>query len=426
MELLTKKLENVIATMNQNIKAILAEHGEKQVSTVNLSQVFGGLRGSIGLFCDTSSVKADEGLFVRGQAINDLVHHLPEEIFYLLLTGTLPNNEELTELRDDINANAHLPDYVAQTLKCLPANSHPMTMFNLGILAMQNESIFNKKYAEGIPKTDYWKYALQDAIRLMAVTPSIAAAVYRIKFCGGELIPYDTNLDWGTNYARMLGIPDANNDFANLIKLYLVLHCDHEGGNASAYTNSVIDSTLSDVYYSTSGAFNALAGPLHGLANQETLNFILEMQKTVGDNITEETISKYAQDTLAAGRVIPGFGHAVLRVTDPRFNAFETFAKEHCPDSPMYQMVSKLTAVVPNILLSKGKVTSPWPNVDCISGSLIYHYGLTQTSYYTVFFGVSRVMGLLAQSILNRGIRNPITRPKSIDFKWINDNIVNK
>ncbi len=426
MDGLISKLADLINEQQQSLKEILAKHGETQVSTVTLSQVFGGLRGVTGLFCDTSSVKPTEGVVVRGHKVNDLVDFLPEEVFYLLLTGTLPTAAELAELSVDLKANSHLPDYVVNTLKSLPASSHPMTMFNLGILAMQNESIFQKKYSEGISKNDYWKYTLEDSIRLMGAVPALAAAVYRIKFFGGDLIAYDPNLDWGSNFAHMLGIPDKTGDFAKLIKLYLVLHCDHEGGNASAYTNAVIGSTLADVYYSTSGAFNSLAGPLHGLANQETLDFILEMQKSIGNEITEEKIRQYALDTLAAGRVIPGFGHAVLRVTDPRFDAFNDFGKEHCPDSPMYKMVFELTHVVPNILLEKGKAASPWPNVDCISGSLLYHYGLTQTDYYTVLFGVSRVMGLLSQSILNRAIRSPIIRPKSVDMKWIQDNVIDK
>ena len=271
------KLSVQLGDLRQKIKENLETHGETQVSTVDLSQVFGGLRGVIGLFCDTSSVKPNEGLFVRGRKINELVNNLPEEVFYLLLTGTLPNAEEFSELSSALKAQATLPDYVVKTLSSLPENSHPMTMFNLGILAMQNESVFHKKYEEGISKNDHWKYTLQDAIRLMAVVPAIAAAVYRIKFFKGDLIAPDPSLDWGSNFAHMLGIGDDQGIFAQLMKLYLVLHCDHEGGNASAYTNTVIDSTLADVFYSTSGAFGALAGPLHGLANQETLNFVLEI-----------------------------------------------------------------------------------------------------------------------------------------------------
>ena len=426
MEGLTKKLAGLIEEKQLEIKEIIREYGDKQVSTVTLSQVFGGLRGVIGLFCDTSSVKPDEGVVVRGIKVNNLIDYLPEEVFYLLLTGELPTPAELAELSKDLKDKAVLPSYVIDTLKSLPASSHPMTMFNIGILTMQNESIFEEKYAKGISKNDYWKYTLKDSLRLMAVVPEIAAAVYRIKFHGGKLIASDPALDWGSNFAHMLGIPDESGDFAKLIKLYLILHCDHEGGNASAYTNAVIGSTLADVYYSTSGGFNALAGPLHGLANQETLKFILEMQQSIGTEITEEKIKQYALDTLAAGRIIPGFGHAVLRVTDPRFDAFNDFGKVHCPDSAMYKMVFELTNVVPQILLEKGKAASPWPNVDCISGSLLHHYGLTQPDYYTVLFGVSRVMGLLSQTILNRGIRSPIIRPKSVDTKWIQSNVIDK
>ncbi len=426
MKLIQEKLSAHLKELTHQINSITASNGDDIISHVSLAQAFGGIRGVKCIFCNTSLVKPTEGLFIQGHAVQSLISYLPEEIFILLLTGSLPTKAELKEFQNEINIYSKLPDYVVDILKAMPKDSHPMAMFSGAILAMERESVFAKKYTEGIPKDDHWKYTLIDGVRLMAVAPSLAAAVFQIKFRNGDIIPYNPKLDWGTNFAKMLGIADPSNEFAQLIRLYLVLHCDHEGGAASANANKIIDSTLSDVYYSVCGGLNALAGPLHGLANQEVLKFILAIQEKYKGAPTSDQIKEYTNQLLSGGRVIPGFGHAVLRITDPRFDCFYEFGKTHCKESTMFKIVETLFQIVPQVLIEQGKAANPWPNVDCISGSLLYHYGLTEYSFYTVLFGVSRVMGLLAQSIQNRGLRTPITRPKSFGLQWIEENVRNK
>ena len=260
---------------------------------------------------------------------------------------------------------------------------------------------------------------LEDSIKLLAVLPGIAAAVYRIRYDKGDLIPYDKSLDWGGNYARMLGIDDPTGEFANLMRLYLVLHSDHEGGNVSANTCHTVGSALSDAFYSVSAGLNGLAGPLHGLANQECLKFVLSITERYNGAPTKEQMIEFAWETLNSGQVIPGYGHAVLRVTDPRYAAFLAFGKKHMPDDPVFKTVELMYNTIPDVLKEHGKAANPWPNVDAGSGALLYHFGMKEFSYYTVLFSVSRAMGMLSQLVVNRILGTAITRPKSVGTKWV-------
>jgi citrate synthase len=216
----------------------------------------------------------------------------------------------------------------------------------------------------------------------------------------------------------MLGIKDKTGEFADLMRLYLTLHCDHEGGNVSAHACHVVGSALSDTYYAVSAGLNGLAGPLHGLANQECLKFVLGIKKEYKGAPTDQQLTDFCWKILEKG-VIPGYGHAVLRVTDPRFTAFKAFGSKHCPDDPVFKIVDRLFALVPGILKEHGKAKNPWPNVDAGSGSLLYHYGLKEFDYYTVLFSVSRVLGMGSQLILNRALGASIERPKSVQTDWV-------
>jgi citrate synthase len=254
---------------------------------------------------------------------------------------------------------------------------------------------------------------------MLAKLPGIAAGVYRMHARKGLPLGSDPSLDWGADYAHMLGLPDPEGNFARLIRLYLTLHCDHEGGNVSAFTCHTVGSALSDPYYAVSAGLNGLAGPLHGLANQECLQFVLGVRKRFDGVPTDAQLREYAWNTLKEGHVIPGYGHAVLRITDPRFTAFHLFGERVCPQDEIFCIVDRVFAIVPGILREQGKAKDPWPNVDAISGALLYHFGLTEFDYYTVLFGVSRALGMCAQLIINRALGTPITRPKSVSTEWV-------
>ena len=414
MSLLKQKLAEILPKKAEEVKAFLKENGDKVVSEVTLKQVYGGMRGVKGLVCDTSEVPPDKGLIIRGIELKELWDKLPEEILWLLLTAELPNAEELKDLQNELASRGDVPAYVWSVIDSMPADSHPMAMFNTAILVLQHESKFAKRYDAGMKKGEYWDATLEDLLDITAKLPAIAAYIYRKRFNKGDRIAPDYSLDWSANYVHMLGLGDPNGEFSKLMRLYLTLHSDHEGGNASAFTSSVVSSALSDLYYSLSAGLNALAGPLHGLANQECLKWVLDTMEQFNGAPTNEELEKFAWDTLNAGRVIPGYGHAVLRITDPRFDAFLAFGKKYMPEDPVFTTVSRVFDVVPGVLKQVHKIADPWPNVDAGSGALLYHYGLKEFSYYTVLFSVSRALGIGSQSVISRAYQLPIVRPKSL------------
>lgn len=413
------KLSEKFTYWRKEANEIVKKSGKKVISEVTISQAYNGMRGVRALICDTSRVPKDEGLIIRGKHLKELTNKSPEEIYYLLLTGELPAKEELDNFSDELKRRKNIPDYVWNILKSMPKDSHPMTMLDTAILSMQRESVFASEYNKGIKKEDYWKPTLEDALNIVARMPAVAAAVYRIRFNKGEIIEPDLTMDLSGDYVHMLGIDNDKDEFYKLMKLYLVLHCDHEGGNVSALTTQTINSALSDLYYSLSGGFNGLAGPLHGLANQETLKWVMNLIEKFNGTPTTEQLRAYVKEAIDAGKIISGYGHAVLRITDPRFEAFLEFGKKYLPDDPVFLTVTRLYEVVPAELRKIEKIKNPYPNVDAISGSLLYHYGLKEALYYTVVFAVSRSLGLTAQAVINRGTMFPLIRPKSVTTEFV-------
>lgn len=414
MAKLRKLLREQFPKHREEIKSILAEHGDTPISEVTVRQAFGGMRGVKALVCNSSYVDPDKGLFIRGIPISELKTRLPEEILFLLLTAELPDEEGLVTLQEELKMRGVVPAYVWDVLAALPEDSHPMAMLNIGIMAMQRESIFKRQYEAGLARRDFWEATLDDGLTLLARLPILAAAIFRLRYTRGRAILPDPRLDYGANFAHMLGESSGDPRFQELVKLYLVLHSDHEGGNVSAFTSQVVGSALSDIYYSLSAGLNGLAGPLHGLANQTSLKFVQSLLDTFGQVPDEKQLEEFVWSTLKTGRVIPGYGHAVLRKTDPRFTAFLEFGNKHCPEDEIFQAVAKLFKVVPPVLKKHGKAKNPWPNVDAISGSLLFHFGLDMFDFYTVMFSVSRALGIVSQTVLARGVGTPIIRPKSI------------
>jgi citrate synthase len=419
MAALKTKLAALIPGWRKDVGEFIKKHGDTQVSTVTIGQVYGGMRGVRALICDTSEVPADKGLIIREVPIAKLTEKLPEEIFYLLCTGELPGEADLHDLQVEFQKRSEVPKYVWDVLAAMPKDSHPMAMFNTAILVMEKESKFRKRYDEGMDKGEYWEPMLEDSLDLLARLPSIAGGIYRMRFNKGPRIAPSKDLDWSANYVHMLGIKDPDGTMAKMMRLYLVLHSDHESGNVSAHASHCVASALSDAYYAVSAGLNGLAGPLHGLANQECLNWVLMVHDKFGGVPTDEQLRKFAWDTLKSGRVIPGYGHAVLRITDPRFDAFRAFGLKHMPNDPVFRIVDQVFRIVPDVLKEQGKAKDPWPNVDAGSGALLYHYGLKEFSYYTVLFSVSRALGLCSQMIISRAFGEAIERPKSSTTKWL-------
>jgi len=425
---LKSRLLAKIPVMQEEVRDLLKAYGEHTISEVTLSQAYGGMRGVKCMVTETSAVDPMEGIRFRGYTIHELQDKLPkapngeeplpEGVFNLLLTGEIPSTEEVFATTLAWRNNEALPEHAKETLDKLPVDMHPMTQFSIGILALQYDSIFARMYREGMKKTEYPEVLYDDAMILLARLPLLAAYIYRRTYHDGNHIPAaDNNLDWGGNLAHMMGVDDGA--FKELMRLYLTIHADHEGGNVSAHTTHLVGSALSDPYLCLSAGMNGLAGPLHGLANQEVLRWIVELKDRFNGVPNREQMVEFIWETLNSGKVIPGYGHAVLRRTDPRYTAQREFALKHLSDDENFRIVHMLYDVVPGILEEQGKAKNPWPNVDAHSGCLLLHYGITEYDFYTVLFGVSRAMGVLSSLIWDRGLRLPLERPKSVTTGWV-------
>ncbi|TYJ34477.1 hypothetical protein E1A91_A05G171500v1 [Gossypium mustelinum] len=424
---LHSQLKELIPEQQERLKKLRAEHGKVQLGNITVDMVIGGMRGMTGLLWETSLLDPDEGICFRGLSIPECQkllpaakpdgEPLPEGLLWLLLTGKVPSKAQVDALSQELRDRAVVPDYVFKAIDALPVSAHPMTQFATGVMALQVQSEFQKAYEKGISKLKYWEPTYEDALSLIARVPLVASYVYRRIYKDGKFIPMDDSLDYGGNFSHMLGF--SSHQIHELMRLYVTIHSDHEGGNVSAHTGHLVGSALSDPYLSFAAALNGLAGPLHGLANQEVLLWIKSVVEECGENISKEQLKDYVWKTLNGGKVVPGFGHGVLRKTDPRYMCQREFALKHLPDDPLFKLVSQLYEVVPPILTELGKVKNPWPNVDAHSGVLLNHFGLTEARYYTVLFGVSRSIGICSQLIWDRALGLPLERPKSVTMDWL-------
>ncbi len=423
MERLKSLFKSKADALGNEIKDLIKEHGAKKIGEVQLAQIFQGMRGITGMVYETSLLDAQEGIRFRGFTIPELQQKLPkakadgeplpEGLFWLMLTGEIPTEQDVKDLSTEWRRRSDVPGHVFRTIDALPVETHPMTQFSVGIMALQTESIFAKKYANGLNKKDYWDATFEDSMNLIARLPAVAAHIYRRKYRNGKAISSDATLDWGGNFAHLLDYDGEG--FRELMRLYLTIHADHEGGNVSAHTTHLVGSALGDAYQSLNAGMCGLAGPLHGLANQEVIKWVIAMQKAIGtERPTADQIAEYVKKTLSEGKVVPGYGHAVLRKTDPRFSAQQEFGQKHMKDDALVNTIWRIYETVPPILQSMGKIKNPWPNVDAHSGALLLHYGMKEYDYYTVLFGVSRALGVLAALTWDRALGFAIERPKSV------------
>lgn len=429
--LILDKIEAQLPQWRERVQGLIRDHGDFKVGDVTIEQIYNGIRGVQINISDISYIDPQEGIRIRGFRIPELVDKLPKAknsgmplaggIYYLLTVDEMPTYEEALEVEAEWKRRSRVPIYVYDLIRAMPVCAHPMTMFSQAIMALNCESVFAERYSEGMQKSDYWKATLEDSMNLIAKLPNIAAYIYNLRYHGARHIRPDAELDWSANFANMI-LP-GNTEYQDLMRLFVVLHSDHEGANVSAHTAQLVNSALSDVYYSTSAAMNGLAGPLHGLANQECLRWLEVVYQHFGGLPDKSALSSFAKDWLASGQVIPGYGHPVLRVTDPRYTAQLNFGNDHFPDDALFRLAKMVYEVVPQALIDTGKVKNPWPNVDALSGAIQHHYGVNEYDFYTVLFGVSRVLGITAQSIWSRALGKPIERPKSLTTRMLEEMI---
>jgi citrate synthase len=429
MSTLKKTLKQKIDAHRPRTTRLLKEFSDVKVGEVTVAQAIGGARGVRCLVTDTSYLDPMEGIRFRGKTIPETFEALPkvagsdypyvEGFWHFILTGEVPTLEQAQEVAADFKSRSEVPKYVFDVLRSLPSDTHPMTMFSIAITSMQRESVFVKAYHEGLGKMDYWDAMYEDCSNLLAKLPTVAAFIYRHKFRNGNIIAPDPKLDFGGNFAHMMGIAPPYDDVA---RMYFILHSDHESGNVSAHTVHLVGSALSDCHYALSAGINGLAGPLHGLANEEVLRWTQNfMDKLGGKEPTEDVVKEALWETLNSGQVVPGYGHAVLRKTDPRYMSQREFCLKHLPDDPLFKVVSMIFQVAPGVLMEHGKAKNPWPNVDAQSGVIQWYYGVTEYAFYTVLFGVGRAIGTLANLIWDRALGYPIERPKSVTTAMLED-----
>jgi len=419
----------------EEIKNFRKAHGGDSLGNVTVDMAYGGMRGIKGMVWETSVLDADEGIRFRGKTIPECQEvlpaaipggePLPESLFWLLVTGEVPSQEQVNALSAEWAARAGLPAHVEDMLNSLPSNVHPMSQFSAAVTLMNTQSKFAKvthirpAYNDGVHKSAYWEYVYEDCMDCIANLPTIAAVIYNNLYREKASTPaIDPSLDWSANYCKMIRYEDPK--FVELMRLYMTIHSDHEGGNVSAHTSHLVGSALSDPYLSFAAALNGLAGPLHGLANQEVLVWLTQLVEDLGSiEVSDEELRTFIWNSLKGGRVVPGYGHAVLRKTDPRYTCQREFALKHLPDDKLFKLVGQIYKLVPDILLEQGKAKNPWPNVDAHSGVLLQYYGMTEMNYYTVLFGVSRALGCFSQMIWSRAVGLPLERPKSMSTEGL-------
>ncbi len=423
---LKETLKQKIESFRPRTTRLVKEFGKVVIDQVTIDQAIGGARDIRSLVTDISYLDPQEGIRFRGKTIPETFAALPkaqgsdyptvESFWHFLLTGDVPSQAEVDEALAEWKVRQQVPEYVFTAIRALPKESHPMEMLSVGILSLQKDSKFAAFYNSGkFNKMVAWESVYEDAYDLVARIPIIAAFIYNLKYKGDKQIAIDPKLDCGANFAHMIGQSEQYKDVA---RMYFILHSDHESGNVSAHTTHLVHSALSDPYYAYSAGLNGLAGPLHGLANQEVLDWTIKFQEKYckGVEPTKELVTKALWDTLNAGQVVPGYGHAVLRKTDPRYMAQREFCLKTpgLKDDPLFKLVAMIFETAPGVLMEHGKAKNPWPNVDAQSGVIQWYYGLKEWDFYTVLFGVGRALGCMANITWDRGLGYAIERPKSV------------
>lgn len=362
-----------------------------------------GLRGYPCGYCVTSTVDPDKGLFYGSYSIPQVASWEPERVIFLLYKGFDGSKEEIEKFSKELQKRAPLHSKTKEAIKKLPRESHPMTFFSAALLIAESFEC----------KNDY----REDALNLIAKIPEIAAIVINTHAGWGETPISRPEMGYMNNFEQMLNVPKRSKELAEVLKLFNILHYDHGGGNLSTFVGKAVASGLENMYGSIVAANLALAGPRHGGANQECLYFLNEATKALGETPNASDVEKFIRDKLAKKELIYGFGHAVLRVEDPRATIFYDFAKKHFSSHPLVKLALLMREEGSKVLKENSKVADPYPNVDAMSGTLLTAAGFPYPEYFTLLFGLSRAVGIALQIVYERleardGKGTPIVRPK--------------
>lgn len=363
-----------------------------------------GLRGFPVGYCTTSFVDSKKGLFYMDRPVSQLAAWEPIQVIYLLYYGKEGTPKETDAFAQLLQDRAILQPEVVQAIYALPRKGHPMKLFSAAILILG--------MIEGTG--DY----REDCLNLIAKMPHLAACVINHHSGTGKTPEPQPKIGYIENFEHLLKIPrGGKKDLVAAFKLFNILHYDHGGGNLSTFVGKAVASGLEDLYGSIASAMCALAGPRHGKANQDCLEFVREVLDEVGEDATAAQVEALIRHRLDTHQLVFGFGHAVLRVEDPRATVFYEYLQKHYPDDSLVKIALLLRSEGSKVLAENPKITDPHPNVDAVSGTMLTVSGFPYAEYYTLLFGMSRSVGIAIQIVIDRleareGKGTPIVRPK--------------
>jgi citrate synthase len=332
-------------------------------------------------------------LAYRGYDIHDLAEHATfEEVCYLLWHGRLPNRPELGELQSQLSASRRLPEGVLRLVRSLPA-SNSMDALRTLVSALSH---FDPSANDSSPEGRY-----RTSVTLTAQIGTIVADIARVA-AGGGIVDPDPVLGQAANFLYMLNGKRPSQLETRALDVALVLHADHEF-NASTFAGRVAAATLTDVHSAMVAAIGTLKGPLHGGANTDVMNLLLEIGKDASDQKVEEIV----RAKLARKEKIPGFGHRVYRTEDPRATHLRKMSEELCGrtgNTRWFEMSRKIEQVV-----KTQKALNA--NVDFYSATTYYALGIP-VDLFTPVFAVSRISGWTAH-VLEQYANNRLIRPRA-------------
>ncbi len=375
----------------------------KELFVVTEEQLETGMRGYPVGYCVTSSVDPEKGLYYRGKKVSEMAEWSSEKVIYLLFYGTVPNESELEAFSNELKKRGQLSKKTVDAIRQLPRDGHPMKLFSASLLL-----------AGMFEATEDWN---EDGLNLVARVPELVATLIN-HHAGWKMNEVSSDLGYMERFTAMIGVevPDRG-PLEQVFKLFNVLHFDHGGGNLSTFTGKCVASGLADLYASLSASIDALSGPRHGKANQDCLEFVKQVLDELGENATAEQVEALIRQRLSNKELVYGFGHAVLRVEDPRATVLYEFSDRFYKNHPLVKIATLLRTAGTKVLKENPKISNPYPNVDAISGTALTAAGFGYPEYFTVLFGLSRVVGITRQIIYERteargGKGVPITRPK--------------
>lgn len=362
-----------------------------------------GLRGVPVGYCTTSHVDPVKGLTYVGRPIAELSHKDPIEVIYLLYFGEVGSKHQVADFHRELSKRAFCRPETLRHIEALPKEGSAMDVFAAALLiAGMYEGTGNYR---------------EDCLNVIAKIPQITAAVINSHAGWGETPDPKPELGYMESFVHMLNLPGEKiPQLIEAMRIFEVVSFDHCGGNLSTFVGKAVASGLEPMYGSLAAAMTALAGPRHGRANQDCLEFVQAVLDEVGEHAKPSDIEQLIRNKLEKNELVFGFGHAVLRVEDPRATVCYQYSEKHFSNHPLVRIALMLRTEGTKVLKENPKISNPYPNIDAITGSMLTAAGFPYPNYYTVLFGLSRCAGIAIQIVYERleargGKGTPIIRP---------------